>query len=168
MNDDEKRYSPAALYRTIESFKQNRIVKIKPMFEYIDRVESARQNKKVRMGLNLYNAFQRWVRQSGSASTAASIKRSEFKMLDDYEASGRELFFAEIEKHQAEVEKENKILGDNEQTAKGIMQNLFRKISDIEADTMQTSVSTQLVLSEIKDEIRAIRAKVDMIATKIG
>lgn len=59
-------------------------------------------------------------------------------------------------------------MGDNEQTAKGIMQNLFRKISDIEADTMQTSVSTQLVLSEIKDEISAIRAKVDMIATKLG
>ena len=166
MDNDLKAYSPAALNATIDHFVKTKIIVVKAMFQAIDRKIEQRTGEPSRLGENLYTSVDRWrIRPSPNAK---SIGIEKFKLLEEYEPKGFRLFLEELDRQQAELDKQQEVLSDNEPTNAKILFNVLRRLGEANANIVDDTLTTTAAINELRSTMAVTNAAITEMKNRIN
>ena len=166
MDNDVKAYSPAAIKATMDYFVKTKIVVVKAMFDSIDRKIEQRTGEPSKVGYNLYSAINRW--RDKATALAKSFGIEKFKLLEQYEPKGYRQFLEELDRQQAELDKQQEVLSDAEPTNAKILFNVLKQIGEANANIVDDTLTTTAAINELRSTMAATSAAIEGIKNRIN
>lgn len=166
MDNDVKAYSPAAIKATMDYFVKTKIVVVKAMFDSIDRKIEQRTGEPSKVGYNLYSAINRWRDKAHALAKSFGIEK--FKLLEQYEPKGYRQFLEELDRQQAELDKQQEVLSDAEPTNAKILFNVLKQIGEANANIVDDTLTTTAAINELRSTMAATNAAIEGIKNRIN